>query len=463
MIHAKVLKKKLINQGRIKKEELKNTLATLCPAKQADEKSCPNLLQLLLEEQIIYEDKEVYVIPGYLPLHTEDEAYRWLTLGFSEPNLCLKFEHFIPFGLINQIITYYGREVGALKRYWRDQVIFTTGQAVKHLSHSSFDEDEKGSTERSREDYLVWIKLDFTDPSISVYIKKLKKVSEKELKQQEATILNDILDMYWDNIPPRDKIDDPKMMDIRASIRNIYRKENPIQDLYLSYADADKELEKPHYIHLGTLDDETTTNKIAAYPLRESCGKRSIDREKVREVSTRPYKHLSINPNLSGIKRVFISYSKYDHEELETCLLFLKPLERSGLIEIYYDEVTKFETPIHSEIRRRIENADCIIALVSQRYLCTDYILDHELPIIEDNEKTLIPIQIKPCTFYDVEMLAKHYFALKAKVINFDHRVFQAHDSTTASALRDENWVAVVNEFKEKILGKTKQEVKTNE
>ena len=91
-------------------------------------------LQLLLEELIVYEDKECYVIPGYLPLHSDDEAYKWLTWGFEGPNFVLKFERFIPFGLINQIIAYYGREEGALKRYWRDQVIFTAGREMDEES-----------------------------------------------------------------------------------------------------------------------------------------------------------------------------------------------------------------------------------------------------------------------------------------------------------------------------------------
>ena len=191
----------------------------------------------------------------------------------------------------------------------------------------------------------------------------------------------------------------------------------------------------------------------------------AIDKERVREVSTRPYKHLSINKKLSGVKRVFISYSKHDREELEQCLIFFKPLEISGLIEIYYDESTKFETPIHPEIRKRIVEADCIIALISQRYLTTDYIRYYELPEFQEYNKTIVPILIKPCTFEDDEFLREKYFAQKAQIINLgkEGKTIKAYDSITASAHRDENWVAVVREFKEKILRITKQEVNTDE
>ena len=459
MIHREILKKKSVDKGKIRKDTFRKKLDKLCPDGQTGIGENNMTLQLLLEELIVYEDKNCYVIPGYLPLHSDDEAYKWLTLGFERPNFVLKFERFIPFGLINQIIAYYGREEGALKRYWRDQVIFTAG---REMDRRQIEQEEKkeGLPKTNAEDYLIWIKLDFTDLAISVFIKEQRKTSAKDMQRKEATILSDILDMYWNNIPPREQIGDKGAEQTRSTIRETNRKKRPIQDLYLSCAQADKDLTESHYIHLGTLDDESkTTAKIAAYPLKDGA----IDKERVREVSTRPYKHLSVNKKLSGVKRVFISYSKHDREELEQCLLFFKPLVKSGHIELYYDELTKFETPIHSEIRRRITGADCIIALVSQNYLGTDYILDHELPVIEDYEKTLIPIQIKPCTFYEVETLSKHYFALKAKVVNLDSRIFTVPDGVTASALREQNWCDVVREFKEKILGITKQEVNTDE
>ena len=459
MIHREILKKKSVDKGKIRKDTFRKKLDKLCPDGQTGIGENNMTLQLLLEELIVYEDKNCYVIPGYLPLHSDDEAYKWLTLGFERPNFVLKFERFIPFGLINQIIAYYGREEGALKRYWRDQVIFTAG---REMDRRQIEQEEKkeGLPKANAEDYLIWIKLDFTDLAISVFIKEQRKTSAKDMQRKEVAILSDILDMYWNNIPPREQIGDKGAEQTRSTIRETNRKKRPIQDLYLSCAQADKDLTESHYIHLGTLDDESkTTARIAAYPLKNGA----IDKERVREVSTRPYKHLSVNKNLSGVKRVFISYSKHDREELEQCLLFFKPLVKSGHIELYYDELTKFETPIHSEIRRRITGADCIIALVSQNYLGTDYILDHELPVIEDYEKTLIPIQIKPCTFYEVETLSKHYFALKAKVVNLDSRIFTVPDGVTASALREQNWCDVVREFKEKILGITKQEVNTDE
>ena len=459
MIHREILKKKSVDKGKIRKDTFRKKLDKLCPDGQTGIGENNMTLQLLLEELIVYEDKNCYVIPGYLPLHSDDEAYKWLTLGFERPNFVLKFERFIPFGLINQIIAYYGREEGALKKYWRDQVIFTAGREMDRRTLEQ-EEEKEGLPKTNAEDYLIWIKLDFTDLAISVFIKEQRKTSAKDMQRKEVAILSDILDMYWSNIPPREQIGDKGAEQTRSSIRETNRKKRPIQDLYFSYAQADKDLTESHYIHLGTLDDESkTTARIAAYPLKNGV----IDKERVREVSTRPYKHLSVNKKLSGVKRVFISYSKHDREELEQCLLFFKPLVKSGHIELYYDELTKFETPIHSEIRRRITGADCIIALVSQNYLGTDYILDHELPVIEDYEKTLIPIQIKPCTFYEVETLSKHYFALKAKVVNLDSRIFTVPDGVTASALREQNWCDVVREFKEKVLGITKQEVNTDE
>ncbi|MCE8189931.1 leucine-rich repeat protein [Porphyromonas gingivalis] len=461
MIHREILKKKSVDKGKIRKDTFRKKLDKLCSDGQTGIGENNMTLQLLLEELIVYEDKECYVIPGYLPLHSDDEAYKWLTLGFEGPNFVLKFERFIPFGLINQIIAYYGREEGALKKYWRDQVIFTAG---REMDRQTLEQEEKkeGLPKANAEDYLIWIKLDFTDLAISVFIKEQRKTSAKEIQRKEAAILSDILDMYWSNIPPREQIGDKGAEQTRSSIRETNRKKRPIQDLYLSCAGADKDLTESHYIHLGTLDDESkTTARIAAYPLKDGA----IDKERVREVSTRPYKHLSVNKNLATAKQIFISYSKEDQTELETCLQFFKPLEKNGQIEIYYDKLTKFETPIHPEIRKRIVEADCIIALISQSYLTTDYILDHELPVFREYNKTIVPILIKPCTFEDNEFLRKKYFAYKARAMNKgkEDKTIKAYDSITASAHRDDNWVAVVREFKEKILRITKQEVNTDE
>ncbi|WP_234241837.1 leucine-rich repeat protein [Porphyromonas gingivalis] len=463
MIHGEILPKNDINGGTVPKEVFERKLHRLSSGSTsiAHSRNGNMILQLLLEELIVYEDKDCYVIPGYLPLHSDDEAYKWLTLGFERPNFVLKFERFIPFGLINQIIAYYGREEGALKKYWRDQVIFTAG---REMDRRQIEQEEKkeGLPKANAEDYLIWIKLDFTDLAISVFIKEQRKTSAKDMQQKEVAILSDILDMYWSNIPPREQIGDKDTEQTRSTIRETNRKKRPIQDLYLSYAEADKDLTVPHYIHLGTLDDESkTTARIAAYPLKNGV----IDKERVREVSTRPYKHLSVNKNLATAKQIFISYSKEDQTELETCLQFFKPLEKNGQIEIYYDRLTKFETPIHPEIRKRIVEADCIIALISQRYLATDYILDHELPVFREYNKTIVPILIKPCTFEDDEFLREKYFAQKAQIINLgkEGKTIKAYDSITASAHRDENWVAVVREFKEKILRITKQEVNTDE
>ena len=463
MIHGEILQKDNINRGTVPKDIFECKLHNLSSGSifEEDGQNGNMILQLLLEELIVYEDKDCYVIPGYLPLHSDDEAYKWLTLGFERPNFVLKFERFIPFGLINQIIAYYGREEGALKRYWRDQVIFTAGREMDRQTLEQ-EEEKEGLPKTNAEDYQIWIKLDFTDLAISVFIKEQRKTSAKDMQRKEATILSDMLDMYWNNIPPREQIGDKDTEQTRSTIRETNRKKRPIQDLYLSCAQADKDLTESHYIHLGTLDDESkTTARIAAYPLKNGV----IDKERVREVSTRPYKHLSVNKNLATAKQIFISYSKEDQTELETCLQFFKPLEKNGQIEIYYDKLTKFETPIHPEIRKRIVEADCIIALISQRYLATDYILDHELPVFREYNKTIVPILIKPCTFEDDEFLREKYFAQKAQIINLgkEGKTIKAYDSITASAHRDENWVAVVREFKEKILRITKQEVNTDE
>ena len=49
---------------------------------------------------------------------------------------------------------------------------------------------------------MVWISLNHELLTIEVYIKPIDQGIEHQVSQVERMLLQDILDMYWSNIPP---------------------------------------------------------------------------------------------------------------------------------------------------------------------------------------------------------------------------------------------------------------------
>ncbi|KGL48220.1 leucine-rich repeat domain-containing protein [Porphyromonas cangingivalis] len=434
-IHTILSKGGMIKEkGRISEEKMK----------KAFEKD-PKLLNLLSLEKVVFHDekKKTYIIPGYLPLAEEDEAYSWLTLGFMSPNFILKFESFIPFGLINQLICYYGSGENELKRYWRDQLIFTL-----------------------RNEYMVWIALDFEHLMIKVHINPLPNGSKEKITQLEQEIFRDLFCFYWDRMPLQERIEKvlssppfdflgPERQAIEREnvtkrIRDdIFseRRENPITDLYLSVYDPNLKVEDQLYVHLETLDDpEKTKSKIMGYPLTADG---QIDKDRGQTLSTKRYKHLSVNSELKSVRQIFISYSKADREDLMELNKFLEDLKREEKIEVYYDETTTPGDMIHEVIRQKIIEADYVIALVSQDYISTEYIRDVELPLIKEKNKCLIPIIIKPCT-WTMNEISNHYATLKGTEISFPDWNKDSHPGNY-EACRAQNWTRAVTEISQKL------------
>lgn len=313
---------------------------------------------------------------------------------------------------------------------------------------------------------MVWIALDFEKLKIEVYINPLPKGKQTKVVEIEEEIFLDLFCFYWDKRPLQKGIESetPKFsqreresenktqreLEIRNRIKQelkLERQKNPIPDLYISCYDPKLKPEGQLYVKLQKLDDpEQTKSTITAYPLTQEG---EIDREKEQRVSTKRYKHFSINPALKSVKRIFISYSKSDIDDLNELNKFLTDMIREEKIEVYYDKTTTPGDLIHEVIKEKIIEADYVIALVSQNYISTDYIRDVELPLIKEHNKPLIPIIIKPCT-WTMNDISKHYAVLKGAEISFPDWN-KGSNPDNYNACRSENWRKAVEELNEKI------------
>ena len=451
-IHTKILDKRIIGRkGVVEKKVL--------------EKKDERLVRLLeLEKVIYYDEKEnQYIIPGYLPLADGDEMYEWLKLSYLQPNITLKFEHFIPFGLINQLICYYGQGDNELKKFWRDQLFFTLVNTPSKKECTKREEngflpyeEERVSDTYPEGRYMVWISLNHELLTIEVYIKPIDQDIEHQVSQVERMLLQDVLDMYWSNIPPSNS---ERYLSRRRQEHRRLRQDFPIEDLYISTSKLPLCQERRLFVKLDFIDHYDPEKGIVeaggsrgmavAYPLNEG----ELDKEQAQLISLRSFQHLTDNRHIGKMKKVFISYSKDDKAELKVCLQFFKPLEDEGLVTIYYDERTEAGAEIHPTIHKEIAEADVIVVLVSPSLLSTDYITRLELPLAKKLRKRIYPFILKPCMWEDNEIIKTVYVALKGeKGASGEVCLDDRSGAYVSESIKLSVWREFMKEFKEKVL-----------
>ncbi|MDR3268364.1 MAG: TIR domain-containing protein [Tannerella sp.] len=311
--------------------------------------------QLLICEKVVFHDKyeDKYIIPGYLPLVSEDAYYDMLRFGFAKPNFILKFKRFIPFGLINQLICLYGRNPDK-KKFWRDQLIFTLN----------------GS-------YKIWIKLDFSELTIAVSIHPIpekQRSTRFNLNQVEQLLFYNIIDLYWgkevryetgkEHEPIKEPIKDNDIQQITEYIRS-YKIKSP-EDMYIS---VDGERFVLH-TELEAFDNSKHLT-IPAYSFKE--GKET---HKTQQVSA--YKNFTKNLNIKGMKKIFISYSRKDVDyknELKKHLDLLKTFEIADTWSCEEISIGKWD----AQIQKELEESDLIIYMLSANFFSSKYILENEV------------------------------------------------------------------------------------
>lgn len=216
------------------------------------------IVELLKENKVIYLDETdekhpKYIIPGFLPLAKNKVDEFFLLSDFEKTNYILKFEHFIPFGFINQLICHYGKNPET-KLFWRDRLLFTT-------------KDRQAR---------VLLNLDFKTQKISVYIKSKKEIVH--VKRIEREILDDIIKIYWDENPDTITPSDDNLLFSQET------KRKPIDDLFIS-------TDGVFFIKLGEIDSCVDPNDVVGYPLTDEG---TIDIARGKRVSLNSYKHLPV-------------------------------------------------------------------------------------------------------------------------------------------------------------------------
>ncbi|AYQ33154.1 TIR domain-containing protein [Runella sp. SP2] len=132
------------------------------------------------------------------------------------------------------------------------------------------------------------------------------------------------------------------------------------------------------------------------------------------------------------MKKIFISYSKFDEKYKEELKSHLITLKRRDLIETFDDRDIESGDKFDHVIKQKIKDCDVFICLISVNFLNVDYIIEQEIPLAISEGKTVLPIVIKPCDWYEMPL----FKGIEDKSLNLG--AFNAHDKATILTLRPE-------------------------
>lgn len=112
--------------------------------------------------------------------------------------------------------------------------------------------------------------------------------------------------------------------------------------------------------------------------------------------------------------KIFISYSKHDHIQLDAMLRYLNPLIRGGWIQTWDDNQIKPGEEWDELIKTKLREAEVIFLLVSPHSLNTDYIWNVEIEAAmrrhNEGSAKVIPIILSKCLWTEKDRMGKYIF-----------------------------------------------------
>lgn len=368
-----------------------------------------NVIRLLdLQKVIFFHDygkRPHYIIPNFLHLFEEEvSGAELLMFGFDKPCLVLKFVDFIPFGLVNQLICFFGL-LPESKRFWRDKLIFKI------------------------ENCKVNIDVDMQLLEIKIYIVSGSALPNESFDSVIRYVFFSIVGQYWNlSIPSYndyveleagaiDKISLPyedslhqKILNLEALLDNTNCR--PL-DLFLS-------IDFENFISYTKLCASEGAYSISALK-RESKTGELDDHGSI--VDAYPFR-LFTKANLKRSFKAVISYSKQDIDHVLKFRQYLEPLKEQGLLDQnWFCTLLLAGTEWDKKIQKEFDEADVIFFMISENLMSTSYVKDHEIKNAidrydRDKEVLIIPILLVPYNFkgkgkYDLTRFSSLPYSLK--------------------------------------------------
>jgi len=362
-----------IHKNVFEKEAMKK-YAGKAPKAEFEELCDSKTIKMLEINKVVYLDKtdannQFYVIPSYLPNAEENGSDFFMFANFAVPSLVLKFEYFIPFGFINQLICHYG-DLKEAKIYWRDVLMFTADETKTR----------------------ALIKLDFEKLLIKIFVSSQETSRAKEVVK---IIFDDLITFYNDKAPNyKSRLFSEEEKEKQAEREET--KECP-DDVHIC-------LDNRYFVHYNTLQDEKTTTEIVAYELKKESV--ALDKENPKILSTRAFAFMAPqNKELKNMKKIFVSYSRDDalyRDELRKHLNLLKIFDIADNWACEDMDIGRW----NKQIQKELLESDIVVYMLSANFFSSPYIREKEVLEVfrrmrTKPDKKIIPVIVSEFAGFD--------------------------------------------------------------
>ena len=152
------------------------------------------------------------------------------------------------------------------------------------------------------------------------------------------------------------------------------------------------------------------------------------------------------------MKKIFISYSKFDEDYKNEFVKHLITLKDEGLIDPFNcDEIILGDISLEV-IQNKLAECDYMVGLVSVDFLNTDYIRNFEVKKAFELGKRIIPIIIKPCE-WEKSDIGKYHASLRGTTISLNKQsLLEGKIKKTNKVERAAYWLKIVQELRIKLL-----------
>ncbi|WP_373331002.1 TIR domain-containing protein [Salmonirosea aquatica] len=152
------------------------------------------------------------------------------------------------------------------------------------------------------------------------------------------------------------------------------------------------------------------------------------------------------------MKKIFISYSQHDELYKDELKKHLVTLIHENKVSTFDDRQLSLGGEWDSELKRKIDECDIMVCLISVDFLNTGYIMKTEVPRALEMGKTVVPIVVRPCDWTE-SMLGVQNGVLKGKEISLFEEKNDKNMPIFRSSTREERdmlWLNVVKGFRAK-------------
>lgn len=389
------------------------------------------ILGFMLHHKIIFVVKgetDRYVVPQYLKPLVPNSVDGLFLKGFEEPLVKYRFESYFHSNILSELIAQ----------------CYASLLQPKKLEKTEVAETEKESNSTSSEGwkYVMWknkvVLYNEKETTKRFLLLEFQLPLPGENSENEIAKPTITLSRY-----AKEQAGDKFVQDIMKNIEET-----------IKYYETTKLVKAPNgeYIPFSVLE-------VAKARIAESGYKGTSENQKEsnlvfyeKYVYRRGDFKLYLPNERTTMKKIFISYSQHDESYKDELKKHLVTLIHENKVSTFDDRQLSLGGEWDSELKRKIDECDIMICLISVDFLNTGYIMKTEVPRALEMGKIVVHIVVRPCDWAG-SMLGVKNGVLKAKEISLFEEKNDKNMPVFRSATREERdmfWLQVVKEFRDK-------------